>query len=87
MISAKKYVPHWSQQVSVIKKVKNTVPWTYLIEDLNGEEIIGTFCERELQKTNLKEFRIKKVIKTKSKDYMLKGKVAIYFLTVGLKKR
>ena len=87
MISAKKYVPHWSQQVSVIKKVKNTVPWTYLIEDLNGEEIIGTFCERELQKANLKEFRIKKVIKTKSKDYMLNGKVAIYFLTVGLKKR
>ena len=87
MISAKKTVPHWSQQVSVIKKVKNTVPWTYLIEDLNGEEIIGTFCERELQKTNLKEFRIKKVIKTKSKDYMLNGKVAIYFLTVGLKKR
>ena len=87
MISAKKYVPHWSQQVSVIKKVKNTVLWTYLIEDLNGEEIIGTFCERELQKTNLKEFRIKKVIKTKSKDYMLNGKVAIYFLTVGLKKR
>ena len=87
MISAKKYVPHWSQQVSVIKKVKNTVPWTYLIEDLNGEEIIGTFCERELQKTNLKEFRIKKVIKTKSKDYMLNGKIAIYFLTVGLKKR
>ena len=87
MISAKKYVPHWSQQVSVIKKVKNTLPWTYLIEDLNGEEIIGTFCERELQKTNLKEFRIKKVIKTKSKDYMLNGKVAIYFLTVGLKKR
>ena len=87
MISAKKYVPHWSQQVSFIKKVKNTVPWTYLIEDLNGEEIIGTFCERELQKTNLKEFRIKKVIKTKSKNYMLNGKVAIYFLTVGLKKR
>ena len=87
MISAKKYVPHWSRQVSVIKKVKNTVLWTYLIEDLNGEEIIGTFCERELQKTNLKEFRIKKVIKTKSKDYMLNGKVAIYFLTVGLKKR
>ena len=87
MISAKKYVPHWSQQISVIKKVKNTVPWTYLIEDLNGEEIIGTFCERELQKTNLKEFRIKKVIKTKSKDYMLNGKIAIYFLTVGLKKR
>ena len=75
MISAKKYVPHWSQQVSVIKKVKNTVPWTYLIEDLNGEEIIGTFCERELQKTNLKEFRIKKVIK----DYVKWKSCYIFF--------
>ena len=34
------------------KKVKNTVPWTYVINDLNGEEIIGTFYEKELQKTN-----------------------------------
>ena len=44
----------------VIKEIKNNVPWTYLINDLNGEEIIGTFNKKELQKTNQKEFKIKK---------------------------
>ena len=51
-IFAKGYTPNWSEEVFVIKKVKNTVPWTYVISDLNGEEIIGTFYEKELQKTN-----------------------------------
>ena len=46
-----------------LKKITNTVPWTYVISDLNGEEIIGSFCEKELQKANQKEFRIEKVIK------------------------
>ena len=46
----------------IIKKVKNTVPWTYVINVLNGEEIIGTNYEKELQKTNQQEFRIEKVI-------------------------
>ena len=49
----------------MIKKVKNTVPWTYVISDLKGEEIIGMFYEKELQKTNQKEFRIEKLIKRK----------------------
>ena len=39
-IFAKGYTPNWSEEVFVIKKVKNTVPWTYVINDLNGEEII-----------------------------------------------
>ena len=47
-IFAKGYTPNWSGEVFVIKKVKNTVPWTYAINDLNGEEIIGTFYEKEL---------------------------------------
>ena len=47
-IFAKGYTPNWSEEVFVIKKVKNTVPWTYVINDLNGEEIIGTFYEKEL---------------------------------------
>ena len=47
----------------MIKKVKNTVPWTYVISDLNGEEILGTFDEKELQKIIQKEFRIEKVNK------------------------
>ena len=51
-IFAKGYTPNWSEEVFVIKEVKNTVPWTYVINDLNGEEIIGTFYENELQRTN-----------------------------------
>ena len=54
-IFAKGYTPTWSE-VFVVNKVKNTVPWTYLINDLNGEEIKGSFYEKELQKTNQKEF-------------------------------
>ena len=49
----------------MIKEIKNTVPWTYVISDLNGEKIIGTFYEKESQKTNQQEFRIEKVIKKK----------------------
>ena len=64
-IFAKRYTPNCSEEVFVIKKVKNTVPWTYVINDLNGEEIIGTFYEKELQKTNQKKFRIEKVPKKK----------------------
>ena len=61
-IFAKGYMPNWSGEFSVVSKTKNTVPWTYVINDLNGEEIIGTFYEKELQKTNQKEFRIEKEI-------------------------
>ena len=59
-------------EVFVIKKVKNTVPWAYVINDLNEEEIIETFYEKELQKTNQKEFRIEKVIKTKGDKLYVK---------------
>ena len=62
-ISAKGYTPNWSEEVFVIKKVKNTVPWTYFINDLNDEEIIGTFYKMELQNSNQEESRIEKVIK------------------------
>ena len=51
-IFAKGCTPNWFEEVFVVKEVKNTVPWTFVINDLNGEEIIGTFYEKELQKTN-----------------------------------
>ena len=54
-IFAKGYKPNWSKEVFVVSKIKSTVPWTYVIDDLNGEEIIGTFYEKELQKTNKKK--------------------------------
>ena len=64
-VFAKGYIPNWSEEFFVIKKVKNTVPWQYIIKDHNWEEIVGTFYENELQKTNQEEFRIEKVIKRK----------------------
>ena len=65
---------NWSEDVFVIKKVKNTVPWACAINDLNGEEITGTFYEKELQKTNQEEFRTEKVIKRKSNKIHVKWK-------------
>ena len=59
-IFAKGYAPKWSEEIFVVKKTKNTVPWTYVISDLNGEEIVGSFYEKELQNTNQKELRIEK---------------------------
>ena len=73
-IFAKGYTPNWSEEVFVVSKIKSTVPWTYVINDLNGEEIIGTFYEKELQKTNQKEFRIEKVIKRKGDKLYVKWK-------------
>ena len=73
-IFAKGYTPNWSEEVFVVSKIKNTVPWTYVINDLNGKEIIGTFYEKELQKTNRKEFRIEKVLRKKSDKLYVKWK-------------
>ena len=73
-IFAKGYTPNWAEEVFGIKKVKNTVPWTYVISNFKGKEIIGTFCEKELQKTNQQEFRIEKVIKKKGDKLYVKWK-------------
>ena len=58
----------------LLKKVENTVPWTYVINGLNGEEIIGTFYEKEIQGTNQQEFTIEKVIKKKGDKLYVKWK-------------
>ena len=52
-----------------------TLLWTYFINDHSGEEFIGTFYEKELQKTNQIEFRIERVIKRIDDNYMSNGKV------------
>ena len=65
-IFAKGYASNWSGKDFVIKKVKNTLPWIYFISDLNGEDIVGTFYEKnKTQKINQKEFRDEKVVKRK----------------------
>ena len=66
-IFAKSCVPNRSEDVFVIKKVKNTVLWAFIIGGLIGEEIIRTFCEKELQKKkkNKKSLEMKKIKKKK----------------------
>ena len=62
-IFAKGYDPNWLEEVFVVSKIKNTVLWTYVIGGLSGEEITGSFYEKELQKTCQEKFRIEKVRK------------------------
>ena len=52
-IFAKGYTPNWSKEIFIVNKINDTVPYTYNLKDLNGEEIIGSFYDRELQKTKL----------------------------------
>ena len=58
----------------MIKKFKNNIPWTYANGDLKSKEIVGTFYEKKLQKTNQKEFRVEKVIKRKGDKLYVKWK-------------
>ena len=65
-------MPNWSEEIFVVSKIKNTVPQTYIINDLNGEEIIGTFYVKELQGTNQQKFKIDKIIKRKGNKLYVK---------------
>ena len=85
-IFAKGYIPNWSEEVFIIKQIKNTVPWTYVINDLNGQEIIGTFYENELQRTNQQGFRIEKVIRKKSDKLYNKWKGMVHLIAGLIKK-
>ena len=71
-IFSKGYTPNRSEEVFVIKKIKNTISWTYVINDINVEEITGTFYEKELQKLDQQVFRIEKVIKKKGDKLYVK---------------
>ena len=73
-IFAKGYTRNWPEEVFVIKKIKNTVPWTYVINGPNGEKITGTFYQKELKITDQEEFRIEKVIKRKGDKIYAKWK-------------
>ena len=73
-IFAKRYMQNWSEEIFISKKIKNTGPWTYVLNDLNGEEIIGTFYQNELQGTSQEEFRIEKVLKKKGVTLYVKWK-------------
>ena len=73
-VFTKGYTPNCPEEVFVISKIKSTVPWTYVINDLNGEDIIETFFGKQLKKTNQKEFTIGKVTKRKVDKLYVKWK-------------
>ena len=52
-IFAKGYAPNWSSEIFIVDKVNDTIPYTYNLKDLNDEEIIGSFYDKELQKSIL----------------------------------
>ena len=52
-IFAKVYTPNWSKEIFIVDKINDTVPYTYNIKDLHGEKIIGSFYDKELQKSIL----------------------------------
>ena len=52
-IFAKGYTPNWNKEIFIVDKINDTVPYTYNLKDLNDEEIMGSFYDRELQKTKL----------------------------------
>ena len=83
-IFAKRCTPNWLEKVFIIKEVKNTVPWTYLISDHNGQGIFEAFYEKEMQTTNQTEFRIEKVIKKDTKLYVIDIYLYIIYIYVYL---
>ena len=70
----KNIFPNWSEEIFVIEKVKNNLLWTYVFIDFKGKEIVETFHEKQLQKSNQKEFIVEKVIKTKGDKLHVKCK-------------
>ena len=59
-IFAKFYTPNWSEEFFLIKKVKNTVPWTYVVSDINREKIAGTFYAKNCKKQIKNSLELKK---------------------------
>src|SRR5271165_4119529 len=68
-------LPNWSEALYIVDKVKQTNPYTYTVQDMNGEEILGSFYTEELQKSTQEIFRIEKVIRKKKIDGVMHGLV------------
>ena len=73
-IFAKGYTQNWSEEVLITTKIKDTVPWTYAICDVNGEPITGSFFGKQLKKTSQEKFRVEEVLKRKGHKLYVKGK-------------
>ena len=83
-IFAKGYAQNRSEEFFVVSKVKDTVPWTYVITDLNGEKIAGSFMKMNCKKLGKKNSEQKKYLKEKLVNCITNGKDKIIHLIVGL---
>ena len=68
-IFANGYTQNWLEEVFAISKIKDTVLWTYVISDWNGEKNAGSFYEKEMPKASQEKLRIEKVLKRKGDKY------------------
>ena len=71
---AKGYLPNFTEEVFIVVKVLKTEPQTYIIKDLNGEEIKGTFYNEELSRYDSELYEIEKVLKRKKDKFWSNGK-------------
>ena len=85
-IFAKGYIPHWSEDIFVIKDVKNTVPWTDVINDLMVKKLLEHFIKKNCKKQIDKDLGQKKSLKEKEMNDMLNGKDIIYIIAGLIKK-
>ena len=83
---AKGYTPNWSEEVFIMNKIKSTALWTHAISDLNGEEITGSFYEKELQKTSQEKFTIENYLKEKNDKFYVKWSMIIALIVELIKK-
>ena len=75
------------EEVFVVSKIKNTAPWTYVIVELNGEKLVGSFYEKQLQKSSQEKFRIEKILKRKGDKSYVKWKVYEYSFNSWINKK
>ncbi|CAK1598248.1 unnamed protein product [Parnassius mnemosyne] len=70
----KGYTPNWSTEIFKIRKLQNTIPTTYLIEDtIRGQQILGGFYTQELQKTKYpNKYLVEKVLRRKGNKVLVK---------------
>ena len=71
---AKGYLPNFTEEVFIVVKVLKTEPQTYIIKDLNGEEIKGNFYNEELSRYDSELYEIEKVLKRKKDKFLVKWK-------------
>ena len=86
-VFSKGHTPNWSQEIFIINKIQKTVPRIFLINDLKGEKIKGSFYEKELQKTMRNNLKHKKQLKRKEINYLLNGKVCDNSFNSWIKKK